>query len=476
MYKSEQLAQNIRHLIESGAWKAHEKLPSLREQTQLSGLSLMTVLNAYQELEAQGLVYAKDKSGFYVAAPNGTRRIHAPAVSLKAPVQINSTVFHYLKSILADGIVPFGSAFPNPELLCSPKFIQLLAQHAKRKSSYLNSDNMPPGNYELRQMIANRYVLQGMQCTPDDIVITSGALDALNLSLQALTKPGDYILLQQSIFYGAWQAAERLGLQVITIPEHPQHGFDTESFEQALKQYPIKVCWLMLNAHNPIGFTVSNAIKARIAALLNEYHVYLIEDDVYQELHDGQQKPLPMTYFDQHQRVLHCSSFSKTLGMGTRVGWVYAGAFSNAIQHLQLMSTLSASALIQNALAEFMSHHHYEKHLRHLRLQLEKIKKKYYQFLKLNLPSGCDIVYYSSGYFLWITLPENCDSYRIYEALLQKNIGVAPSVLFRPEHTAQNFLRMNCSYELNEVLEDALLQVCKAISESQDSSYSAKTN
>ncbi|MCP5774596.1 aminotransferase class I/II-fold pyridoxal phosphate-dependent enzyme, partial [Klebsiella pneumoniae] len=110
------------------------------------------------------------------------------------------------------------------------------------------------------------------------------ALEALNLSLQALTQPGDFILLQETIFYGAWQAAERLGLQVITIQEHPQFGFDLASFEQALKQYPIKVCWLMLNAHNPIGFSVSSEIKQRIAELLYEYQVYLIEDDVYQEL------------------------------------------------------------------------------------------------------------------------------------------------------------------------------------------------
>ncbi|WP_374573776.1 PLP-dependent aminotransferase family protein [Acinetobacter sp.] len=463
MYKSELLAQNIRQLIENGSWQAHEKLPSLREQTQLSGYSLITVLNAYQELEAQGLLYAKGKSGYYVAERNKALPAYVPEVSLNTAVQINSAVFHYLKSIQTDGILPFGSAFPNPELLYNQKFMQLLAQHAKRKHSYLNNDNMPPGNLVLRTIIANRYVLQGVQCTPDDIVITSGALEALNLSLQALTRPGDFILLQQSVFYGAWQAAERLGLQVISIPEHPQLGFDLESFEQALKQYPIKVCWLMLNAQNPIGFTVNNAVKQRIAGLLHEYQVHLIEDDVYQELSYGGQRPLPMSYFDQHRRVLHCSSFSKTLGMGTRIGWVQAGPFSDAIQHLQLMSTLSASPLIQNALVDFLSHHHYEKHLRHLRKHLEKNKKKFHQFLKQHLPAGSEIYCYSSGYFLWLKLPDQCDSFAVHQQMLSEKIGVAPSLLFRPENIAQNFIRLNCSYEWNAEIEAAMLKLCACV-------------
>ncbi len=271
-------------------------------------------MNAYQSLEVQGLLYAKPKSGFYVT-PRQILPAEAgpssPEVRLKKNVQINSAVFHYLKFIQSPDLLPFGSAFPDSELLYNQKIMQLLAQHANRRSSYLNSDNMPSSNLLLRKLITSRYVLQGMPWTSDDIVITSGALEALNLSLQALTQSGDYILLQQSVFYDAWQAAERLGLHVITIPDHPVHGFDLASFEHALQQYLIKVCWLMLNTHNPIGFTVSDSIKQRIAALLHEYKVYLIEDDVYAELNYDHHKPLPMSYFDQHQRVLHVPLFQK---------------------------------------------------------------------------------------------------------------------------------------------------------------------
>lgn len=369
MYKSEQLAHSLKLLIENGTWKAHEKLPSLRQQVEQSGLSLITVMNAYQELEAQGLIYSKEKSGYFVVEQSSGHPTTLHVIN--ETVEINSVVFKYLKSTQSEHIIPLGSAFPNSQLLYSAKLIQTLGQLARQRRSYEQTPSLPPGNYQLRKIIAQKYAMQGIPTDPSDIVITSGGLDALNLSLQALTQAGDYILLQQTIFYGAWQAAERLGLKVITIPEHPEHGIDLDAFEHAILKYPIKVCLMMLNGQNPIGFTVSDEIKLKLAKLLNQYQIYLIEDDVYEELYYDQKKPLSMKYFDQQNWVLHCSSFSKTLGAGFRIGWVYAGKFSEHIQHTQLMSTLSVNSFIQNALVEYLSHRHYEKHLKTLRSTLQ---------------------------------------------------------------------------------------------------------
>ncbi|MFU9046747.1 PLP-dependent aminotransferase family protein [Acinetobacter tibetensis] len=449
MYKSEQLALSLKHLIETGTWKPHEKLPSLRQQAEASGFSLITVMNAYQELEAQGLIYSKEKLGYFVAE-NPLQVALAKKVVLNEKIEINSLVFRYLKSIQSEKIVPLGSAFPNSQLLYSPKLMQTLAQQAKHRISYEQTPSLPPGNYELRKQIAQRYCMQGIPTDPSDIVITSGGLDALNLSLKAMTQAGDYILLQETIFYGAWQAAENLGLKVITIPEHSEHGLDLEAFKKAITTYPIKVCLLMLNSHNPIGFTVNEDIKFELAKLLHEHEIYLIEDDVYEELYYDQKKPLSMKYYDQQNLVLHCSSFSKTLGAGFRVGWVYAGKFSEHIQHVQLMSTISVNSFIQNALADYLTHRHYEKHLKSLRNTLKRLKNQYYQYLIKALPEDCQVSYYPSGYFLWITLPEHIDSSHIYEKLILNDIGVAPSILFYRKNKKQNHIRINCSFEMND--------------------------
>ena len=392
----------------------------------------------------------------------------AKTVILNEKIEINSTIFRYLKSIQSEDIIPFGIAFPDSQLLYSPKLMQTLGQRAKHRLSYEQMPSLPPGNLDLRKLIAQRYCMQGIPTDPSDIVITSGGLDALNLSLQTLTKPGDYILLQETVFYGAWQATEHLGLKVITIPEHPEHGLDLDAFKNAISNYPIKVCLLMLNSHNPIGFTVSDDIKLQLAKLLQEHQIYLIEDDVYEELYFDHKKPLSMKYFDQQNLVFHCSSFSKTLGAGFRIGWVYAGKFSENIQHLQLMSTLSVNSFIQNALADYLSHRYYEKHLKTLRNTLKRLKNQYYQYLSKHLPENCKVHYYPSGYFLWVTLPKHIDSNVIYHAMLAQNIGVASGALFYHTHKTPHHLRINCSFELTERTQQALDQLIQCIVHESD--------
>lgn len=459
MYKSEQLALSLKQLIHSGVWKHNDKLPSLRQQAQASGFSLMTVMHAYQALEAQGLIYAKEKLGYFVADPAQYQQHQ----NRDTRVTINSRVFRYLKSLQDPNIIPFGSAFPDSRLLHCNKLMQILSRQARSTLSHEHGPSLPPGNLALRQLIAQRYAMQGIPTDPDDIVITSGGLDALNLSLQAMTQSGDYVLLQETSFYGAWQAAERLGLNVITIPTHPEYGLDLIAFEHAVQKYPIKVCLLMLNSQNPVGYTVSDEIKAKLAQLLDQYQVYLIEDDVYEELYFGTKKPRSMKYFDHSNKVLHCSSFSKTLGAGFRLGWVHAAQFSEVIQHTQLMSTLSVNSFIQNALVDYLSHRHYDKHLKALRQQLEDLKTRYHDYLIQGLPEAFQIHYYPSGYFLWMTLPNELCGDEIYQQLRQEQIIIAPGSLFYLKEGQQHHIRINCSFEFDMPMQqalDRLIEVC----------------
>jgi len=142
---------------------------------------------------------------------------------------------------------------------------------------------------------------------------------------------------------------------------------------------------------------------------------------------------------------------------------VYAAQFSAQIQHLQLMSTISVNALIQSTLVEYLSQRHYDKHLKQLRSSLKRLKDQYYEILTQRLPATCHIHYYPSGYFLWIALPEQLDSQQLYEDLLQHQIGIAPGYLFNqhPEHA--HHLRLNCSFEIDATIEQALQQLAQSI-------------
>ena len=133
MYKSEQLALSLKHLIESATWQPHQKLPSLRQQVEQSGFRLMTVLNAYQELEAQGLIYSREKSGYFVADHRAD--LQKNSVIRNDKIAINSVVFQYLKSVQAEGILPLGSAFPDSQLLYSAKLMQNVGAAAPGKDA-----------------------------------------------------------------------------------------------------------------------------------------------------------------------------------------------------------------------------------------------------------------------------------------------------------------------------------------------------
>lgn len=350
MSKFEQLARQTRKQLQEGIWKPGDKLPSLREKSIHSGMSLMTVLRAYQLLESQGLLIARPQSGYYAApqlTPPPLDHISSSdaqaRVELTEEVDVNAFIFDVLQASKNPPIVPFRSAFPDPFLFPQRQLTRALASVAQGMQPRNALDNLPPGNENLRKHIAQRYALQGIAVSPDEIVITSGALESLNLSLQTLTEPGDYVAIESPAFYGALQAIERFKLKAISIATDPQQGIDLDALHQALNDYPIKACWLMTNFHNPLGCTLSWEKKQRLVAMLEKHNVGLVEDDVYGELYAGLQRPLPAKALDKKGLILHCSSFSKNLMAGFQIGWVAAGHHAKNIQRLQLMSTLSAS-------------------------------------------------------------------------------------------------------------------------------------
>src|SRR5690606_15454760 len=188
-----------------------------------------------------------------------------------------------------------------------------------------------PGDAQLRRQIALRYLVDGLQVPPEEIVITNGALEALNLCLDAIgAVHGDTILIESPAFYAALQAIERKGLQAVEVPAHPSRGADLEAMERAIRQHRPKACWLMTNFQNPTGSLMPDENKRALVELLSRYDIPLIEDDVYSELYFGDKRPLPAKAFDSAGLVLHCSSFSKCLAPGYRIGWVAPGRYAQA--------------------------------------------------------------------------------------------------------------------------------------------------
>lgn len=469
MKKYQQLAQQIIDQIALGVWLPGDRLPSLREQVRHSGMSFMTVGHAYQVLESQGVIVARPQSGYYVAPRPVARAAAAPIKVMRdEAVDINTYIFDVLQASCDASVVPFGSAFPDPRLFPLQQLNRSLAAVGKNATAMSVIENLPPGNEDLRHAIARRYAQQGMQVSPDEIVITAGALEALNLSLQAVTEPGDWVIVENPCFYGALQALERLRLKALSVATDPINGIDLTALKQALTDYPVKACWLMTNSQNPLGVTLTAEKKQQLVALLQEHNVTLIEDDVYSELYYGRERPLPARAFDEQGITLHCSSFSKCLVAGFRIGWVAAGKHARRIQQLQLMSTLSTSSPMQLALVDYLATKRYDTHLRRLRRILAERKQQTWQALHNLLPEDVKIHRSESGYFLWIELPPSMDASLLSEQAIAHKISIAPGKMFTTGRAWDHYFRLNASWAWGEREQQAVVTLSRLIEQQRE--------
>ncbi|QEI05429.1 PLP-dependent aminotransferase family protein [Pigmentiphaga aceris] len=443
----EALAHDLAESIRCGVLRAGEKLPSVREASARRGVSASTVFQAYYLLEAQGLIRARDRSGYYVVHGTATMPPEPePPVHIDPDsnvVDVSSQVFEMLESIRQREVVPFGSAFPDPALFPMAKLGQVMASTIRQLDPWQAVDDLSPGNAQLRRQIALRYQVDGMAVTPDDIVITNGALEALNLCLGAVTRPGDTVIVESPTFYAALQSLERLGLRAIEVPAHPREGIDLAALARALAQHQPAACWLMTSFQNPLGSLMPEPKKRELVALLARHGVPLIEDDVYAELYFGANRPAPAKAFDTQGLVMHCGSFSKSLAPGYRVGWAVPGRFFRAVARHKLSTSLSTSMPAQAAIAAYLERGGYDRHLRALRHELSVRQGQMMAAVGARFPAGARATRPAGGYFLWVELPGEIDTRMLHRQALAAGISIAPGPMFSSHPRFLNCLRLN---------------------------------
>src|SRR5215475_1523790 len=267
----EQVALEFSTLISQGVLRPGDRIPSVRKACQQYRVNAGTILQAYGQLEARGLINARPRSGYYVLARKAGWAPE-PAITSPSPgstrVDVANLVFKVLASIRDREIVPLGSAFPSPELFPLEKLNKIAAAVARRMPTWSSISDLTPGNAELRRLIGLRYLESGLAISADDVVITSGAMEAINLCLQAVTRAGDTIAIESPTFYTTLMAIERLGLKAVEIATHPREGIDLRSLRRALDEHDIKACIFMPTFQNPLGCCMSDDTKREVVSLL----------------------------------------------------------------------------------------------------------------------------------------------------------------------------------------------------------------
>ena len=457
----EQIADDIGGLIEAGTFRPGERIPPVRKMSAQEKVSVTTVLQAYRLLEDHGLIEARPQSGYYV-------RTRLPSIcpepDMSAPepdpteVSMQELTMMVQKDLFNPKLVPLGVAAPNSKMLPSQKLNGILASLARRKGELGIQYDTSMGCKELRVQIAQQMVKAGSRLHPEDILITSGCMDSINLCLRAVCKRGDTVAIESPTCYGFLQSMCALGLQALEIPTHPQEGISLDALGFAIEQNPVKACLVVSNFNNPLGSCMPDQKKKKLVEMLAEREIPLIEDDISGELYSKEPRPSVCKAFDQHELVMLCSSFSKTLCPGYRVGWVAPGKFKSTIEWLRFTSSLAASLLPQLAVAEYLDSGGYQHHMRRVRRTYALNVSSMIDAVMTYFPGDTRVTHPKGGFVLWLQLPKSVDSLVLYRQALRAGITLAPGYLFSPSQRFKNFIRLNAS-AWNDEIERAIIRL-----------------
>jgi DNA-binding transcriptional MocR family regulator len=458
-HRYEQLAELIESMVTNGALAPGARLPSVRAVSEQHHVSVSTVLQAYRRLEDRGVLVARPQSGFYVA-PTRRGALALPSTS-RPPVKpsmvsISGAVTALLEHASNSTFVPLGCAVPDAELLQSKRLDLSLARAAREHGSRYNVYGTPRGEPNLRREIAKRALRFGHALSPDDLLITNGCTEALMLALMAVSKRGDTIAVEAPTYFGVLHTLEVLGLKALELPTHPTHGVDIAALARVLDTGPVAACVLSSTFNNPLGSAMVEADKRALLALLARRAVPLIEDDVYGDIHFGRERPKPFIALDGGANTIYCSSFSKTLAPGYRVGWIAPGAYTQRVMERKLAFSLCNPILPQIAITDFLANGAYDAHLRRLRRLLEENISRMTRAIEESFPSDTKVSRPAGGFMIWVELPRRFDSRALFDAALEQGICFAPGDVFSASRRFRNCLRLSAGSEWSDRIEDGV--------------------
>lgn len=448
----EEIAARVGGLIEQGTYRPGERIPSIREMSRQMQVSVNTIMGAYAQLENQGMVEARPQSGYYVRS-----RVLEPGADvpnrkpedepLPCCVSVEELPMKVIRSLTDPSMVPLGSSVPNPDLLPIDKLNRMLATEARRFRIQSVSYTGPRGTHRLRTQIAKRSLTYGCTPAPEEIVVTSGCVEAVTLALQATCRPGDTVAIASPVYYTFLHSIQWMGLKVLEIPATPREGISIDVLGYAIRHNPVHACLIISNFNNPLGSVIPDEKKRELVALLAQHDIPLIEDDVYGDLAFGSARPSAVKAYDEKGLVLYCSSFSKTLAPGYRVGWIVPGRYQRKVQQLKALFNIATATPTQLAIAEFLTNGGYDHHLRTIRRIYSRQVARVQDAVGRHFPLGTRVTRPGGGFVLWVEMPDGIDAFRLYEDAFNAGISIAPGTLFTATGDKyRNCIRLNAAF------------------------------
>ncbi len=461
-----QIADGLEKMISEEVLRIGDKLPSVRVLSEEYGISMGTAFQAYYHLEGRGLIESRPKSGYYVRF-NYQRFPQLPNLvppdALSHDVSVKEMIASIYRDIVASDVINLALAVPDASLLPTAKINKSVVWALRNSKDHCINYENTQGNLELRQQIAKLSFNWGGKIKADEIIITSGCLDAMTLCLKAVTNNGDTVAVECPNYFGIYQAIESIGLKVVELPSDPVTGLDLVQVEKLIKKFRVKAVVTVPNFNNPLGSCMPDENKKKLVDIITTHNVPLIEDDIYGELYFGKNRPKTCKFYDTKGLVMHCSSLSKSLAPGYRIGWTMPGKFLDQVKHLKRIQSISSPTLTQVAIAHFLKNGRYEYHLKTLRKALHTQSLRYVQAIIKYFPEDTKVSRPLGGFSLWVQLNKKADAFRLRTEAIKQNISIVPGKIFSATNNYSNCLRISFGKPWNEDVDYGLMVLGKLI-------------
>lgn len=449
-----QIRDRIQHLIRGGHLLPDTQLPSIRKLAQTVKVNKLTVLEAYSVLEADGLVRAKQGAGYFINSPELSAAKLAtplppasfnPAQEVLIPQQSTPSVHAVYRATLQShnqpDVINFSQGFPLPTGVDD---LQRIARRAMKETATFFGPGHPQGEVGLRIQIAQLLIQQGLEISPENLIVTNGSMQSLSLLVEHFVSAGDWVIVEAPTYHGFLSVLQKRNAKIIGIPMTAQ-GVNLELLAQYLESHRPKLIYTISTLHNPTGITTCTAHRRKLLALAEQHDCLVIEDNAYEPL-SFDITPPPIKAFDTTDRVIYVGTFSKTLMPGLRVGYMaVTGKETLALTDCKLLHDFRTSAASQSIVQEYLSSGHYRRRLNQMRT-LHRDRRDYtVQALLRHLPAGVTWTVPEGGTFLWVQLPDTISVTDVCTAVAMRKVLVGAGTAFFPIDQGYPALRINFS-------------------------------
>jgi GntR family transcriptional regulator/MocR family aminotransferase len=454
-----QLHEQIVDRIAAGELTAGARLPPVRRLAQQLGINHMTVAKAYKDLAEAGFVEGRAGGGTHVRAPYGTgsRRARGSEAGTVGPL-LSERLYELSH---APGVIAFNANYPEPDPECVREFeICLQSVIADGLSPYFAYDP-PNGRISFRRSIVDYLAEQGLTTAPEDVIVTSGAQQAIELVVRLLVPHGSPVIVERPSYYGVINALRSVSARILEVPLESD-GMGIEMLEGHLARHRPRLIYTNSTFQNPTGVTTSIEKRRRILALAREHGVSILEDDHNSELRfAGSPVPSIRSLAEPVDNVFYVRGFGKIFLPGTRLGYVVTPAHARRpLLALKAHSDLHTNGIMQEAMARFLSRKNYPKILERMKRVYAAKQRKVISSLSAGMPLGTLIGRPEGGLSLWVTLPEGTEVSELYYRAVRRGVAFVAGEVFYASHVNPRTLRVSFGLLGDGVVEEGVSRLC----------------